>query len=153
MNASLLDINVLVALFDPAHPNHDEAHDWFGRKRKWASCAVTLAGCARVLSHPAYPTVSATPAEVISRLRILCSSPQHEFWQESVSLVDGDLFRPALIGSHEKLADAYLLALVVRKDGRLVTFDRTIPLKAVVGAEARHLRFLGSASDSAREDG
>ena len=27
----LLDINVLVALFDSAHVNHDSAHAWFGR--------------------------------------------------------------------------------------------------------------------------
>ena len=30
MSLYLLDVNVLVALFDPAHPNHDDAHAWFG---------------------------------------------------------------------------------------------------------------------------
>ena len=26
----LLDVNVLVALFDPAHIHHEAAHEWFG---------------------------------------------------------------------------------------------------------------------------
>mgnify|MGYP001609910323 CR=1 FL=1 len=30
MSGALLDVNVLVALFDPAHPNHEDAHRWFG---------------------------------------------------------------------------------------------------------------------------
>jgi len=28
----LLDVNVLVALIDPAHVQHDRAHDWFAAK-------------------------------------------------------------------------------------------------------------------------
>jgi predicted nucleic acid-binding protein len=27
----LLDVNVLIALIDPAHMQHDQAHDWFSR--------------------------------------------------------------------------------------------------------------------------
>jgi len=30
MSAALLGVNVLVALFDPAHANHEEAHRWLG---------------------------------------------------------------------------------------------------------------------------
>lgn len=43
MSIALLDVNVLVALFDPAHPNHEDAHRWFGRNRKrgWATCPMT----------------------------------------------------------------------------------------------------------------
>ena len=41
MSVALLVVNVLVALFDPNHPNHDheDAHSWFGAKRKrgWAT--------------------------------------------------------------------------------------------------------------------
>jgi uncharacterized protein len=82
-----LDVNVLLALFDPAHPNHEDAHRWFpgSRRSGWASCAVTLNGCVRVLSNPAYPTVDATPAQVISRLRTLCADPLHAFWADDIS--------------------------------------------------------------------
>ncbi|MDQ6665287.1 MAG: hypothetical protein M3Z23_12940, partial [Acidobacteriota bacterium] len=65
-NLALLDVNVLVALFDPAHPSHEDAHRWFSRHRAqgWAACAVAINGCIRVPSNPAYRTVEATPSEV-----------------------------------------------------------------------------------------
>jgi len=145
VSVGLLDVNVLVALFDPAHLNHEEAHDWFRgvRHRGWATCPVTINGCVRVLSNPAYPTVEARPEEVLSRLSILCSGNGHEFWEAGVSLLDEGLFRPAMIAGHQALTDVYLLGLAVRRKGRLASFDRSIPLKAVVGAEARHLELLG----------
>jgi toxin-antitoxin system PIN domain toxin len=146
MNTALLDVNVLVALHDPVHPNHEDAHRWFGRNRKrgWATCPVTVNGCVRVLSNPAYHTVTATPAEVSSRLRTLCGGPDHEFWSDSVSLLDESLFRPQAIAGHQQITDIYLLGLAVRHGGRLATFDRSIPVKAVVGAGAAHLELIGS---------
>jgi uncharacterized protein len=49
MSVALLDVNVLVALFDPAHVNHEEAHRWFGRNRhqNWATCTLTENGVVR----------------------------------------------------------------------------------------------------------
>ena len=138
--SALLDVNVLVALFDPAHPNHENAHNWFGsnRKKRWATCAVTVAGCVRVLSNPAYPSVDVSPAEVILHLREMCAMSGHVFWQESVALTDESLFRPEFITGHNKVTDAYLLGMAVRRGGRLATFDQRIPLGAVVGAESKH---------------
>jgi toxin-antitoxin system PIN domain toxin len=146
VSIALLDVNVLVALFDPAHANHEEAHRWFGRNRKhgWATCPITVNGCIRVLSNPAYPTVRATAAEVADRLRGFCSTADHHFWADSVSLMDESLFRAAMIGGHHKITDAYLLGLAVRNHGRLATFDRSIPLKAVQGAEPGNLVLIGS---------
>jgi uncharacterized protein len=39
----LLDVNVLVALADPAHAQHDTAHDWFGAvgATAFATCPLT----------------------------------------------------------------------------------------------------------------
>jgi toxin-antitoxin system PIN domain toxin len=150
MNTALLDVNVLVALHDPAHPNHEDAHRWFGRNRKrgWATSPVTVNGCVRVLSNPAYPTVAAAPAEAASRLRVLCADPSHEFWSDSVSLLDDSLFRLQAITGHQQITDLYLLGLAVRHGGRLATFDRSIPFKAVVGAGPAHLELIGSAPTS-----
>lgn len=147
MSVALLDVNVLVALFDPAHPNHDDAHRWFGRNRKrgWATCSVTINGCVRVLSSPAYPTVEATPDEVVSRLRVFCASSDHHFWSDSVSLLESSLFRPRMITSHQKITDVYLLGMALHHNGKLATFDRSIPVKAVVGAGPQHLELLGTA--------
>jgi hypothetical protein len=142
---ALLDVNFLVALFDPAHLNHEEAHEWFGRNRRygWSTCPITVNGCTRVLSNPAYPSFEATPKDVLARLRQFCGSPQHRFWSDSISLLDAEIFSPELIGGHQKITDAYLLALALRNDGRLATFDRSIPLKAVIGAKPEHLELVG----------
>src|SRR5580704_8109118 len=76
MSIALLDVNVLIGLLDPAHPSHEEAHEWFSRQRRkgWATSPITLNGCARVLSSPAYLTVEATTAQVVSYLGKLCAS-------------------------------------------------------------------------------
>lgn len=145
MNTPLLDVNVLIALFDPAHPNHEEAHQWFGRARErgWATCPITINGCVRVLSSPAYPTVEATASEVIKRLRVLCAEPAHQFWPDDASLLDDSVFRPEFIAGHQKITDTYLLAIAVRHGGKLATFDRSIPIKAVKGARPEHAELLG----------
>lgn len=146
MSIALLDVNVLVALFDPAHSNHDDAHRWFGRNRRrgWATCPTTINGCIRVLSNPAYPTVRATPAEVAGRLRSLCATTDHHFWEDTVSLLDETLFRAPAIAGHQIITDAYLLGLAVRNHGRLATFDRSIPLKAVPAAVPGNVVLIGS---------
>ncbi|MCC6589840.1 MAG: VapC toxin family PIN domain ribonuclease [Bryobacterales bacterium] len=146
MSVALLDVNVLVALFDPAHTSHEEAHRWFGmnRSRGWATCPLTVNGCIQILSNPAYTTVEATPAEVVKHLREFCATPHHHFWPDSVSMTDDLLFRWPSIDGHRKITDVYLLGLAVRNHGRLVTFDRSIPLKVVNGAEAENLVVLGS---------
>jgi len=146
MSIALLDVNVLVALFDPAHVNHDEAHRWFGRNRRhgWATCPTTINGCIRVLSNPAYPTVEATPTEVASRLRNMSSTTDHHFWEDSVSLLDEALFRSSAIIGHRQVTDAYLLGLAVRNHGRLATFDRSIPLKSVPEATPGHFALIES---------
>lgn len=90
----LWNINVLVALFDAAHAHHDAAHRWFAGvgAASWATCPLTENGLVRVLSTPAYPTVSASPVEVTRRLRTFCSQPGHAFWSDVVSLTDSTLF-------------------------------------------------------------
>ena len=125
----LLDVNFLVALFDPRHVNHDAAHHWFGTKycSDWSTCSITEAGCIRVLSNPAYPTVSATPNEVLNRLTRFCASEGHCFWPDDVSLrtsLDREV-RSRLLG-HRQLTDFHLAALATHRDGRLVTFDRRL---------------------------
>jgi toxin-antitoxin system PIN domain toxin len=129
----LLDVNVLVALFDPAHPNHESAHAWFGEvgRQAWASCPLTENGLVRVLSHPRYPSVNATAAEVAERLAELCSHSGHLRWPCDVSLLDGDSFSLRHVSGPGQLTDVYLLGLAVCHGGRLATFDRRIPAAAV----------------------
>ena len=119
----LLDVNFLVALFDPRHVNHASAHCWFGTScsSDWATCSITEAGCIRVLSNPAYPTVSATPGEVLRRLTRFCASGGHSFWPDDVSLRGDEAMRR--LQGHNQVTDFHLVALASHHGGRLVTFD------------------------------
>ena len=146
MSAALLDVNVLVALFDPGHIHHEAAHRWLAAhsRQRWATCPITINGCIRVLSHPSYPTVRATPADVISHLRILCGKPAHEFWTDDVSLLDEARCRPSKIVSSNQLTDIYLLTLAVSRKGKLVTFDRSISIDAVPGSMNANLELLAT---------
>jgi hypothetical protein len=133
---ALLDVNVLVALFDPDHVHHELAHDWFADNRRhgWATCPVTESGFLRVLSNPAYGISEvARPGDLVARLRRFCASGHHQFWPDAVSLRDEMLFDLAMVAGHRQLTDVYLLGLAKKEGGRLATFDRTIPLKAVKG--------------------
>ena len=146
MSIALLDVCVLVPLFDPLHIHHEEAHRWFAHNRKhgWATCPITQNGCIRVLSNPAYPVVNQTATGIAGLLREACSAADHHFWPDSVSLLDDSLFRTSGIAGHQKITDVYLLGLAVRNHGRLATFDRSIPWKAVQGASAGNLAIIGA---------
>jgi hypothetical protein len=132
-------------MFDPMHMHHNDAHLWFGRNRKsgWATCPLTVNGCIRILSNPAYPVVEKQFAELAGRVKTLCSTNDHHFWADSVSLLDDSLFSATSIGGYRKITDAYLLGLAVRNHGQLATFDRSIPLKAVIGALPGNLVLIG----------
>ena len=144
---SLLDVNVLVALFDPDHVHHELAHDWFADHRAdgWATCAVTENGFVRIVSNPRYQSNAPRPAAVLDQLRRFCASGRHHFWADSVSLRDADLFNLAVARGHGQVTDVYLLGLARRMGGRLATFDRTIPPAAVKGARADTLAVIGPA--------
>ncbi len=147
---TLLDVNVLVALFDPMHVHHEAAHAWFARQRSegWATCPLTENGFARVVSNPRYPGRGTNLRDAIARLAEIRRSADHVFWPDSVSVCGGDSFQPAFIQGHRQLSDVYLLGLAVANGGRLATFDRNVPLKAVSGAGPRHLEVLGGAPAS-----
>ena len=144
---ALLDVNLLIALFDPDHVHHDLAHDWFedNRSEGWATCPVTENGFVRVLSNPAYGAAVTRVASLVDVLRTFCASGHHEFWSSAVSLRDETLFKLSLAGGHRHLTDIYLLGLARKMRGRLVTFDRAIPLKAVIGAGPETLEVVSPA--------
>lgn len=136
---ALLDVNLLIALFDPDHVHHEPAHRWFGAQRTagWATCPLTENGLVRILSNPSYSPSAERPAKIAERLRIFCKSGHHHFWSDDISLRDSRRFELAV--SYRKLTDVYLLSLAVAHEGRLATFDRSIPLEGVPGASRKHL--------------
>ena len=147
MKPALLDVNFLVEMLDPAHPNHGDAHNWFEKNARfgWATSPITINGCIRVMCNPAYKTVDARPEEVVQKLRTATGQSNHRFWADDINLLDAATIRPEMLGGHKHVTDAALLAVAVRNDGRLATFDRSIPLKAAVGARADQLAVIGGA--------
>ena len=144
IRVALLDVNVLVALFDPDHVHHDVAHDWFAGEGRpgWATCPLTEAGFVRVLSNPAYSGAVTRAVDMAGRLRRFCASGGHEFWPDELSLLDGSRFDLSRVAGHRQLTAVYLLGLAHSRGGRLATFDRTIPLRAVKGATAASLEII-----------
>lgn len=140
---SLFDVNVLIALFDPAHIHHDRAHGWWkaNKEHGWASCPITQNGFVRVVSQPRYPNPISAP-EAIRRLRNATLKPGHVFWPDDVSLLDTQRFDSKRILGPNQVRDLYLLALAMRNDGRLATFDQAVSLSAVRGATGKHCVIL-----------
>jgi len=130
----LLDVNVLIALVDSAHLNHDAAHAWFGAGPDWATCPLTQNGLVRILGNPGYGTVDASAAEVVGYLRALCQHPRHEAIADDVSLADKSLFDAGLVTGSRAVTDTYLVGLAHRHNMRLATFDRRLSAAAVIGA-------------------
>lgn len=140
---ALLDLNVLLALFDEDHVNHVAARQWLVTHADigWSSCAITENGFIRVISQPSYPNAVST-REAFDLLDAARRPEIHEFWPADVSALDA-LDRRRVHGP-KQLTDLYLLALAVSRNGRLVTFDQRIPLSAVRGATADHLVTIGA---------
>jgi toxin-antitoxin system PIN domain toxin len=143
---ALLDVNVLIALFDRDHVHHDLAHDWFADHHTdgWATCPLTENGFVRVLANSAYGSPVVRPTELVARLRRFCSSTYHVFWPDSVSLGDPRVFECSHIRGHRQLTDVYLLGLAVKMSGCLATFDHSIPIGSVVGATRTSLTVVSA---------
>lgn len=133
MTRYLLDVNVLIALIDPAHVQHDRVHAWFGRvgRKAFATCPITENGLLRIVGHPKYPNSPGPPSAVADALSAIRGLPGHAFWGDSLSLVDSPLVDPALLSSHSRVTDSYLLALARANDGRLATLDHKLAADGV----------------------
>jgi toxin-antitoxin system PIN domain toxin len=131
----LLDVNVLIALMDPGHVQHDIAHDWFARDglRAWATCPITENGALRIIGHANYPNSPGNPAAVAPLLRTMRSLDGHVFWSDDVSLLDEGKVDTTRLLNSAQTTDSYLLALAQAHGGQLATFDRRLVVTAVHG--------------------
>jgi uncharacterized protein len=140
---ALLDVNVLLALLDRDHVDHERARSWISDEIEhgWASCAITQNGFARIISQPRYPS-PIPPSQAIELLARATRTDHHDYWACDVSLLDERVIDRSRIHGHKQITDAYLLALATARNGRLVTFDQSVALSAVPGAEKRNLMVL-----------
>lgn len=140
---ALFDVNVLIALLDTDHVGHAAATSWYAAHLEdgWASCPITENGTARIMASPGYPNPLPVAA-IMQRLAMAKATEHHRFWPDDISLTDADIFNPSELLGPKQITDRYLLALAVRNNGRLVTFDKGIRPTAVLGAAAEYLVHL-----------
>lgn len=140
----LLDVNVWVALFDDAHVASMRANALIETPGlRIATCPLVENGVIRVLNLPSYGRRGALGLQrVRTQLVHACASLDHQFWPDDVTLRDDAAVDFQRVHGHNQITDLYLLALAVKHDGALLTFDQGIPLAAVRNATSDHLVVL-----------
>ena len=135
----LLDINVLIALCDPAHPHAAAARNFFAAglaRDGWATCPLVENGFLRVFGARKYPGGPGSPQAARQILASLLATPGHQFWSDDLTLMDAHIF-PKLPASDD-LTDLYLLAIAVKHHARFATFDAGIDAASVPGGLAAY---------------
>ncbi len=137
MTVYLLDVNVLIALVDPAHVQHDAVHTWFGRvgRKGFATCPITENGLLRIVGHPKYPNSPGPPSAVAESLAAIRALPGHHFWSDNVSLADPEQANASFLSNHAQVTDTYLLALARFHGGRVASLDARLDTRAVASGE------------------
>jgi len=129
MKGYLLDVNLLIALAWPNHPQHATADAWFAEYSKdgWGTCMVTQLGFVRVSSHPAIES-HVTTQEALQKLREIAGTPGHEFWPEPPGGYQNDAFARTVPNTltHGAVTDGYLATVASCHGGKLATLDRSL---------------------------
>ncbi|WP_218120636.1 TA system VapC family ribonuclease toxin [Geodermatophilus sp. DSM 45219] len=108
MSRALLDVNVLLALLDSDHVDHERAGEWLDAELDtgWASCPITENGFVRIISQPRYPS-PVTPAQAVALLSAARETPHHAIWPCDVSLLDPQVVDRSRLHGSRQVADAF----------------------------------------------
>lgn len=103
----LLDVNLLIALIDPAHVGDAAAHCWFGEfgSVSWATCPITKNGVLRIVGRPKYPNSAGSPAEVAPTMVRLRGLSGHVSWEDELSLVGSNRVGVSQIATPGQVTD------------------------------------------------
>lgn len=135
----LLDVNVLIALCDPAHTHAEPARKFFKNHLAttgWATCPIVENGFLRIFGARNYPGGPGSAQTARHILAGVVESPGHQFWPDDFSLMNEKRF-PQLPPSKD-LTDVYLLALAVANQSRFATFDAGLDASLIVGGPAAY---------------
>ncbi len=127
MSQYLLDVNVLLAMAWPRHTAHAVVQTWLARHAQegWATCPLTEAGFARIISNPAFSRDALPLKQALALLDANLHHPAHHFWPASLGLTEA-LAKVSDVRGHQQITDAYLLGLCIARKGTLVTLDNSI---------------------------
>ena len=134
---ALLDVNVLIAMAWPNHVHHAAVLDWLGRPGTvpFATCPVSQSGFIRVSSNARAIPGARSPREAQALLHQITELPGHAFWHDDVDLAGDARVAWDRVGGHGQVTDAHLLAIALRRGGRLATLDRGIVDLLPAGAQ------------------
>ncbi len=104
----------------------------------WASCALSQIGCWRVLASPAYPNALKS-IDAAAKLSDATTHVLHQFWSEAPSLFSHRLMNWEYLATARQVSAAYVLALAVHHERRLVTLKSTLSAGVMTSARAHHL--------------
>jgi toxin-antitoxin system PIN domain toxin len=139
----LLDINVWLAYFDARHMHHRKASELMAAPdTKIASCPIIENGVFRLLSMPTYFLGRLEFADIRKALHQACETHDHQFWPDDLSLRERGTIDWSRVTGHHQITDIYLLALAVKNNGVLASFDQRMTIHAVKGATPEHLLVL-----------
>jgi hypothetical protein len=125
---ALLDVNVLVALAWPNHVHHVPARRWFARRapRGWATCSIVELGFVRVSANAKAIPAAVSLQEAAALLGRLTALPGHRYWTDDVRFAESPHVARARIVGYQQVTDAHLVALAIRHEGCLATFDQGV---------------------------
>jgi len=140
VSIALLDVNALLALLWENHVFHARMAQWFtgNENQGWATCPITEQGFVRIVCNPAYMNPAPGSRSAIELLQKTSeSSRNHEFWADGlpISALSASIRRR--LQGPKQITDAYLLALAMHHNAKLVTFDRRIEALAAEGSVER----------------
>ncbi|WP_298609581.1 hypothetical protein [uncultured Thiothrix sp.] len=77
----------------------------------------------RLSSNPKISPNAVELADALGLLQALTEIPSHQFWEDSLALLDGTVFQSGYVVGHRQITDAYLYSLAIHRKGRLISFD------------------------------
>jgi hypothetical protein len=124
----LLDVNLLLVFFDPAHPHYELVTQWFARRtdQSFATCPITQSGVMRLLVQGLPGLKPFTMEEAREALDHLTHRSSHSYWPDDPAYLDATQAIFARMQGYRQITDAYLLGLAIHNKGKLATLDRGI---------------------------
>ncbi|MCL1800376.1 MAG: PIN domain-containing protein [Promicromonosporaceae bacterium] len=118
---AILDVNVLIALFDSRHEHHQAAHRWLGSwSGQFATCPLTASSFIRLISNPVVG--GETTITALKGLKEIQAHKRHQFIPDNTSLADPAIDLTNLVG-YRQVTDFHLVSLAAHSGAKFATFD------------------------------
>ncbi|PZU49785.1 MAG: VapC toxin family PIN domain ribonuclease [Microbacterium sp.] len=136
----LLDVGVLLALYDPRHVHHGSARNWFESAEVWATTPTTESAFVRLLCNPTVMGEDVPPAQALAALDAIRRAPEHRFLIDDSSLAHPHITLTSLMGFRQ-VTDFHLLNLAVRAGLSFATFDARFA-RSLTEQDRRHVTIV-----------